>query len=248
LDRSILQAPENIHNASIMAKAIQHWDWASSTRPAANARRIGLWAISANPPHRSHVTIAQEALEKERLDALIVILSREHVNKPEDGATFEQRRTMTELAFSGIPNIFIVIAQSGRYLQHVRSLRQHFPLATAVLLMGVDNLMQMSSFNTPQDLALFASLRTDILVHPRQGDETGIRKIWAENPDEWPQTFVDRIRFRSTEADPMSSSDVRQRIAENNPDWADLVPADTADFIRRTHLYRPHSEHTGGKA
>src|SRR6188472_1572736 len=112
-----------------MINPILDWTWTTSARPVAGSRRIGLWSISANPPHRSHVTIAQEALEKERLNALVVILSREHVAKTPEGASFEQRLAMIQVAFAGIPNLFIVTTQSGRYLHHTQSLRKQFPLA-----------------------------------------------------------------------------------------------------------------------
>ncbi len=127
--------------------------------------RIGIYGGSFNPPHLGHIRAAAAALEKLKLDKLLLIPAgtAPHKTLPEGSPTPQQRLEMVKIAAAGEPRFLVSdmeIRQEGlsyTYLT-VEALRKQYPHAQLVLLMGTDMFLCFSSWKNPEKITREASL------------------------------------------------------------------------------------------
>lgn len=113
----------------------------------ARRQRIGLLGGSFNPAHEGHLYISCEALKRLQLDAIWWLVSPQNPLKADTGMAPLADRAAHAIMLARHPRIRVttIEAQLGtRYtVDTIARLRQRFPAAKFVWLMGSDNLAQM---------------------------------------------------------------------------------------------------------
>ena len=116
-------------------------------RLAPAAGRIGLLGGSFNPAHAGHRHISLEALKRLRLDRVWWLVSPQNPLKEKDGMAPLAEREAVAAAVADHPRIAVSSLETGlgtRYtIDTVQALKQRFPAADFVWLMGADNLRQL---------------------------------------------------------------------------------------------------------
>ena len=132
--------------------------------------RIGLLGGSFNPAHAGHRHVAERALRQLGLDQVWLLVSPGNPLKPRRGmAPFAERLDSARAIADGrrIIATDIEARLGSRYtVETLALLRQRFPQARFVLLMGADNLSQLPRWRGWRRLAR----ETPIAVLPRPGE------------------------------------------------------------------------------
>ncbi len=118
--------------------------------------RIGLLGGSFNPAHVGHLAISREALKRLQLDAVVWLVSPQNPLKAAHGASQSERLLAAAqfLRHEGRIHASGIEARFGtRYtIDTLRALRQRWPNARFVWLMGSDNLQQLPRWKQWRDL------------------------------------------------------------------------------------------------
>ncbi|MYE59646.1 MAG: nicotinate-nucleotide adenylyltransferase [Alphaproteobacteria bacterium] len=129
---------------------------AARVRITPAAGRIGLLGGSFNPAHAGHRHISLEALKRLRLDRVWWLVSPQNPLKEEDGMAPLAEREALAAAVADHPRIAVSSLEAGlgtRYtIDTVQALKQRFPTADFVWLMGADNLRQLPRWRGWQQL------------------------------------------------------------------------------------------------
>lgn len=143
--------------------------------------RIGIYGGTFNPPHIGHIRAVTEAARSLKLDRLLLIPAgtAPHKPLPPRSPTPEQRLEMLRLAAADIPGCEVCdweIRQAGisytyRTLAH---LKECYPNAQLVFIMGTDMFLTFPTWREPQAIAQMAELAV-----LRRGD-SGEKKKNAE--------------------------------------------------------------------
>ncbi len=132
-------------------------------------RRIGLLGGSFNPAHAGHRHVAEQVRRALRLDEVWLMVSPGNPLKPRRGmAPFAARLASARTIADGrrIRATGIEAALGTRYTAHtLAALRQRFPRARFVLVIGADNLFQLPRWKSWAAIAA----STPIAVLPRPG-------------------------------------------------------------------------------
>lgn len=191
------------------------------TMGSSRAARIGVFGGSFNPPHLSHVLAGACALGSGEIDRLIVVPTYRHPFG-KDLAPFERRLEMCRLAFSDLARTEVSgieqdLGEPSRTLHTIRALRERNPGAAFRLVVGADVLAESDKWYRWEELREEAPP----LVMGRAGTPPV------------PGAYPDLPAIRST--------DVRERLARNEPDAGELgrlVPATVLAYAREHRLYR----------
>ena len=131
--------------------------------------RIGLLGGSFNPAHAGHLHVAKLALRRLRLDQVWLLVSPGNPLKPQDGmAPLAERLASARAVADGrrIVATDIEARLGTRYTwDTLRLLRQRFPRAEFVWIMGADNLVQLPRWQRWIGIARTMPL----LILPRPG-------------------------------------------------------------------------------
>ena len=189
--------------------------------------RIGLLGGSFNPAHAGHLHVAKLALRRLRLDQVWLLVSPGNPLKPQDGmAPLAERLASARAVADGrrIVATDIEARLGTRYTwDTLRLLRQRFPRAEFVWIMGADNLVQLPRWQRWAGIARTMPL----LILPRPGWRA--RALGGEAAS----------RLRSARR---SASSAVRLAGMKAPAWLYLpAPENTlsATLLRRTRA-RPH--------
>lgn len=180
----------------------------------------GILGGTFNPPHNGHVALARAACERLGLDALVILVAARpgHKRVSVDGET---RLRLVRLAFPGYD---VRPDEHERTVDMLRDSDFDDPL----FLIGADEFCDLPAWKDPG--GVLERARLGVATRPGY-------------PRERLQAVLDglsqpeRVLFFEIEPLPVSSSDVRARVARGEP-IDDLVPAAVAAEIARLGLYR----------
>ena len=185
--------------------------------------RLGILGGAFDPPHVGHVELARAAREHYGLDELLVLVVADPGHK-ETSASAPERLELARLAFADLPNTRVELDSHART---VDSLEERRP-EDAIFLLGGDELAAFERWKDPGRVLELVPLG----VAMRPGvSESELREARARLP------APDRISFFEMTPTPVSSNDIRARIAHGEP-VDGLVPPAVADAIERLGLYR----------
>ncbi len=109
--------------------------------------RIGLLGGSFNPAHDGHLEISELAMCKLRLDGVWWMVSPQNPLKPAQGMAPLERRIAEAARTADDPRITVTGIETELGTQYtadtLAALRERFPNARFIWLMGADNLVQM---------------------------------------------------------------------------------------------------------
>lgn len=197
--------------------------------------RIGIYGGTFNPPHIGHIRAAESAVEKLRLDKLLVIPSciSPHKPLPEGSASATQRLEMLQIALDDKSKITVSDLEISRgsvsyTYETVAQIAQQFPYAERILIMGTDMFFSFETWKYPDQILKNTSLavlyrscsdRMAVLEEKKkQLEQSGANIYFVENP-------VTEI----------SSTDVRRMLAFDCADA--FLPEGVGAYIRVNGLY-----------
>ena len=186
--------------------------------------KTGIYGGSFNPVHNGHIALAHELRQLAGLDEIWFVVSPQNPLKTQASLLNDRKRLdMTRRALEPYPELvasnYEFALPRPSYMWHtLQSLSARYPDREFTLIIGADNWACFDRWYHADDI-----LRTyRIAVYPRRGDT--IRQ--ADLPD--------NVMLLDTELIDISSTEIRQRIAEGLP-IDSLVPERIEKKIRREY-------------
>jgi len=193
-------------------------------RAVGQARRVGVFPGTFNPPTRAHLALARAGLAV--VDEVVFVLPRTLPHKGWEGARFEDRLRMLEAAIGEEPRFSIAASDKGLFIEIARECREAYSAgAELYFLCGRDAAERVVNWDYGRPGAFLEQLREyQLLVAPRKG-------IY-----EPPSQMRDRVHALAMEQDydELSASEVRGRISRGEP-WEHLVPEAIAGIVRQVY-------------
>jgi nicotinate-nucleotide adenylyltransferase len=174
---------------------------------------IGLLGGAFDPPHNGHVALADAAERQLGLERVIVVVVADPGHK-EVHLPAETRLRLARLAF---PVREVVLDHHARTVDMLREGRWDDPL----LIIGADEFLDFGGWKEPERVLELARLG----VAARPGYAVGTADA------------MDRVLFFEIEPVPVSSREIREKIARGEP-IDGLVPPGVAAAIADESLYR----------
>ncbi|MGH3115870.1 MAG: nicotinate-nicotinamide nucleotide adenylyltransferase [Gaiellales bacterium] len=164
-----------------------------------------------DPPHLGHVALAEGALGRLGADRLLVLVVAHPGHKRTELAP-ETRLELARLAFGNLPNTEIRLDEHAYTIDFLRNERPD----DAVFVIGADEWAAFDTWREPEEIRRLIPLA----VAARPGERE-------------PEGGVEAFEIDQR---PISSSDIRERIARDEP-IDDLVPPAVAREIEQRGLY-----------
>jgi nicotinate-nucleotide adenylyltransferase len=186
----------------------------------------GLLGGTFNPPHNAHVLLARTAKAHFGLDELRVLVAANPPHKDVD-VDADTRVALTKLAF---PDDIVVRDDHPYSIDTVSGFGED-----AVFLVGADQFASFLTWRHPDEL--LEKVRLGVATRPGYPREVLDRVLSQLRRPE-------RVELFDMEPAPISSSDIRGRLALGEP-IDDLVPEAVAREIERLGLYRRNRGYSG---
>lgn len=191
---------------------------------------VGLLGGTFNPPHHGHVALARTAVETLGLDRLLVVVTGQTPDK-EVQTDAETRLRLARAAFEGNDRIEVSRMELDRNepsytLDTVRWACEEW--GDVIFVVGADRFADFLTWREPNEVLRYARLAVAARPgYPREQLQQVLAAV------EEPQ----RVLFFDLEPMPISSTDVRNRVARGE-DVADVVPPGVSALIEDLGLYR----------
>jgi nicotinate-nucleotide adenylyltransferase len=173
---------------------------------------IGILGGAFDPPHVGHVALADAAERELGLARVVVVV----VADPGHKDVHAPAETRLELARAAFPGREVELDHHPRTVDMLREGSWDDP----VFLIGADEYLDLPNWKEPDEVQRLA--RLGVATRPHYA-------LSVERPD--------RVLFFELEPLPVSSRDIRGRIARGES-IDGLVPAAVAETIARSGLYR----------
>jgi nicotinate-nucleotide adenylyltransferase len=184
---------------------------------------LGILGGVFDPPHVGHLALARAAIDELSLDELLVLVVSDPGHKLATTPS-GTRLELTKLAFAEVPRASVEL---DRHARTVDSLEERRP-DDAFFILGGDELADFVHWKSPD--RVLELVRLGVALRPGVSTEAvRAAKHRLSSPD--------RIVEFPMEPVPVSSSDIRERVARGEA-IDDLVPAPVAEAIDRLGLYR----------
>ena len=201
--------------------------------------RIGIYGGTFNPPHVGHLQAARAAVTALGLTKLLLIPDRiaPHKQIPTGSPTPEQRLEMLHIAASNLEALEVSDIEMKRegpsysYIT-VEQLRQAYPDAELVLLMGTDMFLSFPSWKNPERILRSASL--GVFYRGEKGERAAIEAKKAEM-----EALGATVYLVENEVINISSTQMRRLLAFRCA--GQLLPDGVLDYIREHKLYNTRS-------
>ena len=197
--------------------------------------RIGIYGGTFNPPHIGHIQAAKQAIQRLKLDRLLLVPSNVAPHKilPANSPTALQRMEMLRIATADCPSLEVSDVELCREgvsytWQTVQTLRQCHPHAQLVLIMGTDMFLSFREWKNPEKIVQDASLA--VFYRGDKGEEAAVaveKAYWEENGVS--------VQLVENEVINISSTQMRRLLIFRCA--ADFLPAGVLDYIREHNLY-----------
>ncbi|MAT68784.1 MAG: nicotinate (nicotinamide) nucleotide adenylyltransferase [Planctomycetaceae bacterium] len=204
--------------------------------------RLGVFGGSFDPVHLGHLQLARSCARQAALDRVLFVPAAQQPLKPAGAtAAAADRLAMVQTAVAAEEADAVLLAVSTIELDRagpsytvdtLAALAQEHPGAELFFLMGADSLADLPQWRDPRRICELATP----LVVARAGEAPPDFDVLA------PYATAERLeQIRGAMVHmppaPISSTDIRRRIAAGRP-WQDLVPAAVAQYIEARGLYR----------
>ena len=195
--------------------------------------KIGVFGGTFNPPHRTHLNIATQALEQLQLDTLIVMPCGDPPHKHTD-LDKDTRMKLTRLAFQGIAEVSdyelnkVGKSYTVETLHYIKELYKNSEL---YLIIGGDSLVDFGTWYHPTEIASLATLV--VADRGRRTSKATVRRIERD--------YGAKIKLLNLKANAVNSTEIRLRY-EFGLNNADIVPNSVDQYILQHGLYAKHRE------
>ncbi len=197
--------------------------------------RLGILGGTFNPPHLAHLVCAQEAHAQLGLDRVVLMPAGvpPHKAVAEGDPSPEERFALCRAAVAGDERFLVSRAELDRpgrswTVDTLRLLREENPRDELTFIVGGDMAASLPSWREPEAVLELATLAVAERVGAKRAQiEQGLA----------PLAGAERIRFFDMPRIDVSSSLVRERVADGRP-IRYLVPDAVHAAIERDGLYR----------
>jgi nicotinate-nucleotide adenylyltransferase len=180
----------------------------------------GLLGGTFNPPHNGHLALAHAAVAHFRLAELAVLVAV----RPGHKEVQLDADTRFRLAQAAFPEFAVELDSNERTVDMLKSGRWRDPL----FLIGADEFCDFLTWKDPDGVVARARLGVATRPgYPRHRLENVLREL----------SRPDRVVFFEIEPLPISSREIRDRVARGEP-IDELVPPAVGDLIESMGLYR----------
>ena len=198
----------------------------------------GLFGGAFDPPHVGHVALAEAAIAHFALERLVVIPTGVAPHK-QVATPAEIRCRLAEAAFADVSRVEISTWEIDRgepsyTLETTRWARERY--GELIFLVGADQFAKLETWHRPDEVLELARLGVATRPgYPRDVLDGVLAKL--RDPS--------RVEFFELEPQPVSSTEVRARIARGEA-VDGLVPPAVARLVEELGLYRPGNGDTLG--
>ena len=196
-------------------------------------KRVGLFGGAFDPPHRTHVALAQAAVEQLQLDVLHVVPTGHAWHKQRTLTAAAHRLAMCRLAFANVPHALVDARETLRSgptysIDTLQELQHQYPGAQLYLVMGEDQARALPSWHRAEDLG-----RTAIICVASRSDPDAAAPSVLDSSSQ-PGYPLQRLQLPPS---PLNATEVRDRTAQGQSVSA-LVFEPVARYIDQHHLYQ----------
>lgn len=190
--------------------------------------KIGIFGGTFNPPHNTHILIAQEALRQLNLDKLLVVPCGDPPHKRCD-VDKDTRMTLTRLAFGEIAEVSdYEISKNGKSytVETLRYVKSQYPNSDVYLIIGGDSFRNFDKWYCPEEIARLCTLA--VADRARKTSSATVRRMEQE--------FGAKTVFLNVKPNAVSSTEIRLKYQFGISN-ADVVPKTVNDYITEHKLY-----------
>ena len=191
-------------------------------------RRVGLIGGTFDPIHNGHLLLAIFTREILALNEVVFIPAADPPHKDSIHARADQRMDMVEMAIAGIDGFSasrIELDRPGKSytVDTLRQLRADYPHSALFLIIGSDNVAQMSTWHDPLGIV-------------DQCTVVAGKRLAKDN--EVDPALVARMRFIDTPLIELSSTHIRQRLRDGLA-VRGMIPDAVERYVLEKGLYKP---------
>ena len=196
--------------------------------------RLGIFGGTFDPPHIAHLILAAEALSQLKIDRILWVLTPEPPHKLGQKITpLDIRLQLLKSALGDDPAFELSSVDIDRSPPHyavdtMHLLAEQYPGAELVYLMGGDSLHDLPNWHEPQQF--IRSCKFLGVMH-RPGGLARLDEVETKLPG-----ISTKVRWIVLPLLQVSSTDIRQRIAEGRP-YRYFLPASVYELIKSNGLY-----------
>jgi nicotinate-nucleotide adenylyltransferase len=181
---------------------------------------IGLLGGTFNPPHNGHVALARDTLAQFGLEELVILVAARPGHK-EVGVDADTRLRLARAAF---PDCDVVVDEHERTVDTL----EHGQWRDPLFVIGADEFCDFLTWKDPEGVLERARLGVATRPgYPRDRLDAVLERL----------SRPERVLFFEIEPLPISSRDLRDRVARGEP-IDGFVPAQVAKLISELGLYR----------
>ena len=202
--------------------------------------RIGIYGGTFNPPHVGHMQAAKAAVESLGLSKLLLIPDRiaPHKAMPENSPTPQQRLEMLHIAAGHCPQMEVSDIELRREgvsytYQTILQLREAYPHAELVLLMGTDMFLSFHTWKHPEIILENAAL--GVFYRGEKGEIAAIEAKKAEM-----EATGAKIYLVKNQVVNISSTQMRRLLAFRCA--GEFLPEGVLDYIRENRFYNTRTD------
>jgi len=197
--------------------------------------RIGIYGGTFNPPHIGHIQAAKSAITALGLTKLLLVPDRVAPHKviPSGSPSPEQRLEMLRIAAADCPQMEVSELELDREgtsytYQTVLELRELYPDAELILLMGTDMFLNFHSWKNPQIILENASL--GVFYRGEKGEAVAIEERRAQMAQQGNTVYLVKNDVVN-----ISSTQMRRLLAFRCA--GEFLPEGVLEYIREHRLY-----------
>lgn len=197
--------------------------------------KIGIFGGTFDPPHLGHLILAAEALDQLKLSRVLWVLTPVPPHKLDQTITaLEHRLAMTQLMLEDYPEFELSRAEIDRpgphyMLDTVKVIKNQFPEAELLLLLGGDSLRDLRTWHHPEELL---SICQGVGVMRRPDDTIDLGELEEILPG-----ISRKVFFVDAPLLEISSRDIRRRVSEERA-FRHFLISTVFDYIQTKKLYR----------
>ena len=191
--------------------------------------KIGVFGGSFNPPHKMHLNIGLELVNKQYVDKVIYVPTGSKYKYKNNLLPDKNRLEMLEILTNKYKNLSVddyelkdEVVYTCETLAYFKEL---YPNDEIYFICGADNLSYIDKWKNGEDILN----NYKIIAMKRKGEdiEELLKKFVA---------YQNNIIVADVEQQDISSTDIREKL-KNNENVLDVLDKDVYDYIRKNKLY-----------
>ncbi len=212
------------------------------------AGKVSVLMASVDPLQNAHLKIIENAVSREDVDELVIVLSKDHILKENFSGSLASRIFMLEHMVKSLEHgdkITIAVANTGRFLELPGLLKPSYPDAHFDYFMGFDNFEQMldekASVNDRKMMEAFLSGNSVTVVPRWYYKKDDIRRVMVEHGFAEHLSSVRAAVPLNREFRFHSGTEVQRRLREGLG-AGDMVPMSVLRIIKAMGWYTRTAE------